>query len=1376
MSVTIESLEVQIQSNSASATDGIEALMSSLLKLKEAVKGGLGLTGAVNQLRKMDMALKETDSASFSKIDRLAESLSKLASLGKVTISSSIATQLQNIGAATTALTAVDFSNIEKIGTALTPLTGMGKAAGLKSVITQLERLPNLAKTMSGIHWDKFTSQLNKLSASLRPLSMQLNTVAAAFGKLPANITKTVKATNTLSGANSRAAGSYFNLWAKISLAKSAVQGIASQIAAWITESNKYVEDLNLFTASMGGYALEAKRYAEQVGELMGIDPAEFMRNQGVFMTITEGFGVVSDRAAIMSENLTQLGYDLSSFFNISFADSMQKLTSGISGELEPLRRLGYDLSQAKLKAVALSLGITKSFNAMTQAEKAQLRYYTIMTQVTVAQGDMARTLNAPANQLRIFSAQLTQAKRALGNIFVPALIKALPYAIAFAKVIRLVAEQVANLFGFQLPKIDYSGLKSGRKAVESMTDGMDDAAKKAKQLKNAILGIDELNILSKENENPASGIADNLGGNFDFKLPEYNFLEGAVATQVDEIVKKFKEWLGITEDIKTWSDFFHTKLGNILKLAWEIGKGFLAWQFAKGFLDGLAWIRQLKKLKLTEPVLISVSLVVAWTAANIEWDALKDIIVKGVNGLNVGEAVGSSIAFSLAGALAGKTAAPLLAKAGITAAAIEGGLGASLAGALFTGGIAAVVAGLPIFVTGIYSSIKEGINWLSAFLTEFGATLTGVGAGAIGAALGAWGGPIGIAVGALVGVVVGAITNLGILIYQNWDAICDWIGKVVTAVGMFFLKTLPDFIHDFIKFFQILPSKIREGWEAAIKPIRDFDWQQLGYDISYGVVSFVKNICQTIKEFFTKTLPNVWETVKAAFGNFFGRDMPSFFLETIPSFFRTVLDSFVTFFTKTIPDAICDIGKWFVEVGRSMIDGIIEGLNAGVGAVMNFADGLVGGFKDALGIHSPSRVFRDEVGRFMGEGLMEGVKSPLADINRWALDNVVAPIQKTVSDNPIKQGIILGKSGWETVEKWIGSLPALPQKVRLVKSGWETVRSWIGNIPTLDQAISLAKQSWSTVKNWIGFIPVLSQSISLLKKGWTTVKNWIGVIPVLPQGICLIKSGWDSIRSWIGDHIVPAGISLYRDGWSSIGDFVGTRVSVGVSLFKDGWNSIDDFVGKPSAKPSTKRSSKRFAEGGYISGNGKSGFWKSIPKFANGTANAGMHGSLFLAGEAGAEMVGHIGGQTEVLNQSQIKLAMRSAVISGMAQFTGYWRAIHSQITAGSNAIIRSVMVNTEVLNAAIMQAGGYAPAQSIVQTVSDGSQNAYREAHEESMARVMLEFYREYVEPTLKEIASDTKRQADKEEKTVIRIGNRVITEAVETQRRADGFVFVE
>ena len=303
--------------------------------------------------------------------------------------------------------------------------------------------------------------------------------------------------------------------------------------------------------------------YGETVSEVLGIDLSDWIRNQGVFNTLLTGFGDTADRAALMSKNLTQLGYDLSSFFNISVEDSMQKLQSGISGELEPLRRLGYDLSQARLEAVALSLGIDKSVSSMTQAEKAELRYYAIMTQVTTAQGDLARTLEAPANQLRILKAQVEMAGRAIGNIFIPALNAILPYGIAVVQIIREIANAIASLFGFQMTEVDYSGITSAGVGAGELADNLDDAAGAAKKLKQYTAGFDELNVFSPDTAS-GSGVGAGGGSGFEFALPEYDFLGNAVTNRVDEIKKMLENTLA---DITVMVSGFSLAVGAILVL-----------------------------------------------------------------------------------------------------------------------------------------------------------------------------------------------------------------------------------------------------------------------------------------------------------------------------------------------------------------------------------------------------------------------------------------------------------------------------------------------------------------------------------------------------------------------------------------------------------------------------------------------------------------------------------------------------------------------------------------------------------------------------------------------------------------------------------------
>ena len=378
------------------------------------------------------------------------------------------------------------------------------------------------------------------------------------------NVSKGLKdvtnATRSATQANNAHEKSTVKMVATMAAAYATIKKGAKLIMSAINTSADYTENVNLFTVSMGEYAEEAKEYAEQVSEIMGIDPGEWMRNQGVFMTLATGFGVVSDRAYTMSKNLTQLGYDISSFFNLPFEDAMEKLQSGLAGELEPLRRIGYDLSQARLQLEAYNLGIDKKVSKMTQAEKAELRYYAIMTQVTTAHGDMARTLNAPANQLRILKSQFVQLSRAIGNIFIPALNAILPYAIAVVEALQVIAQAIADLFGFELTTVDYSGIGNLASGAEDVAGSLGDAADNAKKLKKNTLGFDELNVLEQKD---SGGQSISGGSGFDFELPEYNFLSEAIDTRVKEISEKLKP-----------------ALEDILQIVGSIGAGVVAWNF----------------------------------------------------------------------------------------------------------------------------------------------------------------------------------------------------------------------------------------------------------------------------------------------------------------------------------------------------------------------------------------------------------------------------------------------------------------------------------------------------------------------------------------------------------------------------------------------------------------------------------------------------------------------------------------------------------------------------------------------------------------------------------------------------------------------------
>ena len=394
-----------------------------------------------------------------------------------------------------------------------------------------------------------------------------------------------------LPAVNSKTSKSFAQLATSALKSVVSFEAIRRSLRSWLQESIEYNENLNLFSVAMGEYADGAMDYANKVGEAMGIDPSEWIRNQGLFMTLGTGFGIVGERAAVMSQQLTQLGYDISSFYNIDVTEAMQKLKSGFAGELEPLRALGYDLSEAKLKATALSLGIDKAVSSMTQAEKAELRYYAIMTQVTQSHGDMARTLEDPANQLRIFKAQLEMTARSLGNIFIPALNAILPYAIAAVKVVRILADAIAALFGYKIPEVaDYATVGN------DVASGFEEANGEVTKMKKMLLGIDELNVMSD-----TTSASDAYGGSgFSFEIPTYDFIDESVNSRVDEIVEKMKEWLGISDGINSWSDLLHTRLGKILIVVGAIGGALAAWKVAKGVSTVFSALGSLFSKKVT--------------------------------------------------------------------------------------------------------------------------------------------------------------------------------------------------------------------------------------------------------------------------------------------------------------------------------------------------------------------------------------------------------------------------------------------------------------------------------------------------------------------------------------------------------------------------------------------------------------------------------------------------------------------------------------------------------------------------------------------------------------------------------------------------------
>lgn len=578
----IDKLNIEIQGNSEQAVSGLDKLAATLGRLKNAVNisGMKTLSGNISALAAATKALNQSDPG---KVNSIAAALNSLTNIQRGDFGY-IVNQVKKIPEVFSALAGINTESVSRVVDALKPLETLQKS-NLGSTVTQLKKIPETMALMNNLPDEelaKFTTRVRELAVALTPLANEMQKVANGFSAFPAKLQKafsaTGKANSTVNSAITGLSGKAISWGVFYGYAQRA----STVLAECVKESNSYVENLNLFTVAMGEYAQSATKFAQSASDLLGIDPAQFMRYQGVIQQIASGFGLASAKANVLSKNLTQLGYDISSYFNISVDGAMLKLESGIAGELEPLRRIGYALDQATLQQIAYDHGIQQSITSMTQAEKAQLRYLAIMQQSGNVMYDMGRTIMSPANAMRVMQAQIVQLKRAIGDMLIPALTAILPYAIAVVKVMTMAAQAVASFFGFKLPKIDYSSVNAASVAIESVGDVADDVSDKVsgigkaasdagkKVRKDLLLTFDELNVISDNGEigkaasGGGGGGSVGLGDGFgNLALPEYDFTDFAsdeLKKKVDEITKAMKKWLPV---IKT--------LGTLLVSVWAV-------------------------------------------------------------------------------------------------------------------------------------------------------------------------------------------------------------------------------------------------------------------------------------------------------------------------------------------------------------------------------------------------------------------------------------------------------------------------------------------------------------------------------------------------------------------------------------------------------------------------------------------------------------------------------------------------------------------------------------------------------------------------------------------------------------------------------------
>jgi len=201
----------------------------------------------------------------------------------------------------------------------------------------------------------------------------------------------------------------------KIGAAITAGSGLSLKLAMDAEESE------NLFEESFGRMADAARAWSEAFSKSVGLNAYEVRRMSGTLYVMLDSMGLGEQKAYDMATAMTRLAYDMASFYNLSPDEAYEKLQAGITGEAEPLKRLGIILLDTQLKQQALKMGLDGNTQAMDEATKVAVRFAAIMDQTAKAQGDLARTMDSPTNRLRMMKSQLTEMGIEIGRTLIPA-------------------------------------------------------------------------------------------------------------------------------------------------------------------------------------------------------------------------------------------------------------------------------------------------------------------------------------------------------------------------------------------------------------------------------------------------------------------------------------------------------------------------------------------------------------------------------------------------------------------------------------------------------------------------------------------------------------------------------------------------------------------------------------------------------------------------------------------------------------------------------------------------------------------------------------------------------------------------------------------
>ena len=436
------------------------------------------------------------------------------------------------------------------------------------------------------------TAQTSKFNSEIAKVQNQISGLDRNVKKTSDNLT------NNLTKGLTKVAGKVLSVGA-----------IIKGTAASINAAMNFIEDENLFQVSMGKWADATRDWSNEVQNSVGVSAAWLRKYSGVMTNMTYSMGLAQDQAVKLGKGIALLSNDTASFYNISAESAFEKIQSAMAGMPRPLQELGIMVRDSEVKQVAYANGIAKTGDELNTTQKAMATYLAILQRTSNAQGDLARTINTPANQFRMLKTAVKDLAVAIGTMFQPLLQVVLPVLNAIVIATTRVFQAIARLFGIEFDASAYAdGFSDISAGVESVGDSADDASGSVKKLAKQLAAFDEMNTLNSQDN--SSGGSGSGGGGGSVSLPTIDW-DSLYSGNFDKITNKALE---MADKIYKAFEKLGKKLNNTFKkIDWsKISKGLNeVWEALKPFGErigaGLEWFYD----NVLEPLVV-------WAANNL--------------------------------------------------------------------------------------------------------------------------------------------------------------------------------------------------------------------------------------------------------------------------------------------------------------------------------------------------------------------------------------------------------------------------------------------------------------------------------------------------------------------------------------------------------------------------------------------------------------------------------------------------------------------------------------------------------------------------------------------------------------------------------------